>query len=67
MVKAVHLVLIVGFLVVDALLFHDVFKAGEKTTAVEVLIGVLSICVFVTSAGALLRARAERLSSSHGL
>jgi hypothetical protein len=38
--------LIVGFLAVDFLFFHDVFKAGEVTTVPQYVTGVLSILVF---------------------
>ena len=50
---AVHIVLIVGFLAVDFLLFHDALKPGELITPVEWLVGVLSVLVLVSSSLAL--------------
>ena len=47
--------LIVGFLLVDFLFFHDIFKAGEAVTFAQYLTGVLSIPVLVVSALYLLR------------
>ena len=38
--------LIVGFLAVDFLFFHDLFKAGEVTTLPQYMTGLLSILVF---------------------
>jgi hypothetical protein len=38
--------LIVGFLAVDFLFFHDVFKPGEVTTVPQYTTGFLSILVF---------------------
>jgi len=52
---AVHIVLIVGFLAVDFLLFHDALKPGELITPVEWLVGVLSVLVLVSSSLALLK------------
>lgn len=49
------MVLIVGFLVVDFLLFHDAFKPGEVVTAVQYLTGVLSVIVIGRSIQSLLR------------
>lgn len=48
--KLIDIVLIVGFLVVDALFFHDIFKAGEVTTLPQYLTGILSIIVIVRAA-----------------
>jgi hypothetical protein len=45
--KTISAVLVVGFLAVDWLLFHDGFKAGETHTTTEYLTGILSILVFV--------------------
>ena len=53
--KALAVALIVGFLLVDFLFFHDVFKAGETVTFAQYLTGVLSIPVLVVSALYLLR------------
>jgi hypothetical protein len=52
---AVHIVLIVGFLAVDFLLFHDALKPGELITPVEWLVGALSALVLVSSGLALLK------------
>lgn len=54
MKKAIDALLIIGFLFVDFLLFHDLFKIGEPYTLVEYLTGVLSIIVIVRSAQSLL-------------
>ena len=43
------LVLIVGFLLVDFLFFHDIFKAGEVITPAQCLTGFLSLPVFALS------------------
>lgn len=48
------LLLIVGFLFVDLLFFHDIFKPGEVTTLPQYLTGLLSIPVIVISAQALI-------------
>lgn len=53
--KALAIALIVGFLLVDFLFFHDIFKAGEAVTFAQYLTGVLSIPVLVVSALFLLR------------
>lgn len=53
--KALAVALIVGFLLVDFLFFHDIFKAGETVTFAQYLTGVLSIPVLVVSALYLLR------------
>lgn len=55
MKKALAVALIVGFLLVDFLFFHDVFKAGETVTFAQYLTGALSIPVLVVSALYLLR------------
>lgn len=47
--KIIDVVLIVGFLFVDLLFFHDIFKAGEVTSLPQYLTGVLSIIVIVLS------------------
>ncbi len=51
----VSVVLIVGFLFVDFLFFHDFFKPGETTSLAQYLTGILSIPVFVMSAQVLLK------------
>ncbi len=43
------IVLIIGFLFIDFLFFHDVFKAGESITFAQYLTGLLSILVFAFS------------------
>jgi hypothetical protein len=53
--KTIDIILIVGFLFVDALFFHDIFKAGEATSLPQYLTGILSIPVFVISLQSLLR------------
>jgi hypothetical protein len=55
MKKALAVALIVGFLLVDFLFFHDLFKAGEAVTFAQYLTGVLSIPVLVVAALYLLR------------
>jgi hypothetical protein len=52
--KIIDLTLILGFLFVDFLMFHDVFKAGEYNTLPEYLTGVLSIIVIARSARSLM-------------
>ena len=46
--------LIVGFLAVDFLFFHDIFKAGEVTTLPQYMTGALSIVVFAVCSQSLL-------------
>ena len=55
MKKGLAVVLIVGFLLVDFLFFHDILKPGEAITFPQFLTGVLSIPVLVLSALYLLR------------
>jgi hypothetical protein len=45
--KGLAIVLIVGFLLVDFLFFHDVLKAGETVTFPQYLTGLLSVPVIV--------------------
>jgi hypothetical protein len=59
MMKALAVVLIVGFLLVDFLFFHDVLKPGEVITFPQYLTGVLSIPVVLLSALFLLRGSAD--------
>jgi hypothetical protein len=47
--------LILGFLAVDFLFFHDVFKPGESTSLAQYMTGFLSILVFAVCAQSLLR------------
>ena len=53
--RAVDVGLIVGFLAVDFLFFHDVFKAGEATTLPQYMTGVLSLLVFAICSQSLLK------------
>jgi hypothetical protein len=52
--KIINVILILGFLFVDLLFFHDVFKAGESTSVAQYLTGILSILVIVISIQSLL-------------
>ena len=47
MKKVSAIALILGFLTVDFLFFHDAFKAGERVTFPQYLTGVLSLPVIV--------------------
>jgi hypothetical protein len=47
--------LIVGFLAVDFLFFHDIFKTGEVTTVPQYMTGVLSLLVFAMCSESLLK------------
>ncbi len=47
--------MIVGFLIVDFLFFHDVFKPGESTSLPQYMTGFLSIVVFAVCAQSLLK------------
>ena len=47
--------LILGFLAVDFLFFHDIFKAGEITTLPQYMTGFLSILVFAICSQSLLK------------
>ena len=47
--------LIVGFLAVDFLFFHDIFKAGEVTTVPQYMTGLLSVLVFAMCSESLLQ------------
>ena len=55
MKKALAVALIIGFLLVDFLFFHDILKPGESPTAAQYLTGLLSIPVLIVSAYYLLR------------
>jgi hypothetical protein len=48
--KILAVVLIVGFLMVDFLFFHDVFKSGEVVTFSQYLTGLLSVPVLLVCA-----------------
>jgi len=47
--------LILGFLAVDCLFFHDIFKAREVTTLPQYMTGFLSILVFAICSQSLLK------------
>lgn len=49
MKKLINTLLLVGFLLVDFLFFHDIFKQGEVTTFPQYLTGILSIPVITIS------------------
>ncbi len=53
--KIIDVVLILGFLFVDFIFFHDVFKPGETTSVGQWLTGILSILVFIVSIQSLLK------------
>ena len=55
--RALNLSLILGFLAVDFLFFHDLFKAGEVTTLPQYMTGFLSVLVFAICAQSLLTQR----------
>ncbi len=52
--KLISIVLIVGFLFVDFLFFHDILKPGEVVTLPQYLTGILSILVIAMSIKSLL-------------
>jgi hypothetical protein len=54
MKKSLAIILIAGFLFVDFLFFHDIFKPGEAITASQYLTGILSIPVFYLAGRSLL-------------
>jgi len=53
--KLIDIVLVLGFLFVDFIFFHDVFKVGETTSLGQYLTGILSILVFAVSIQSLLK------------
>ena len=53
--KTLDIVLILGFLFVDFLFFHDIFKPGETTSVAQYLTGLLSIPVLLVSLQSLLK------------
>ncbi|HKU18895.1 MAG TPA: hypothetical protein VJP80_06515 [Candidatus Saccharimonadales bacterium] len=57
MKKAIALILIIGFLAVDFLFFHDILRPGEAITPAQYLTGALSILVFAVAAQSLLADR----------
>jgi hypothetical protein len=55
MKQIVSIGLILGFLFVDFLFFHDIFKPDETITLAQYLTGLLSIPVIVIFAQSLLK------------
>ncbi len=55
MKKTIDIILILGFLLVDWLMFHNLFKGGERYTMTEFLTGILSLLVIYKSSRALLK------------
>lgn len=55
MKKILYVMLIIGFLFVDFLFFHDIFKPGESTSLPQYLTGILSVPVIVISLQSLLQ------------
>lgn len=53
--KIIDILLILGFLVVDFLFFHDFFKTGEEINLPQYLTGLLSIPVLIISVQSLLK------------
>ena len=51
---AVNIILIVGFIILDWLRFHDIFKS-EIPTAADWLTGALSLLVFYVAAKGVLK------------
>ncbi len=58
--KAIDTILILGFLSVDLLFFHDIFKPGEVTTLPQYLTGILSLPVLALSLQSLLKRHPQR-------
>jgi ABC-type Na+ efflux pump permease subunit len=56
--KIIDIVLILGFLFIDFIFFHDIFKVGETTSLGQWLTGILSVLVFAVSIQSLLKNRA---------
>ncbi|HEY5267994.1 MAG TPA: hypothetical protein VII94_02575, partial [Candidatus Saccharimonadales bacterium] len=52
--RLTYIVFILGFLFVDFIFFHDVFKPGETTSVGQWLTGILSIPVIIVSIQSLL-------------
>jgi hypothetical protein len=53
--RTVDIALIAGFLAVDFLFFHDLFKTGEVTTVPQYMTGALSVMVFAICGQSLLK------------
>jgi hypothetical protein len=54
MKKIISIVLILGFLFIDFLFFHDMFKPGESITLPQYLTGILSLVVIALALRSLL-------------
>jgi hypothetical protein len=54
MKKIVAFILIVGFLAVDFLFFHDIQKPGEVITTAQYMTGALSLIVLAIAGRALI-------------
>jgi hypothetical protein len=52
--RAIDVMLILGFLALDWLRFHDILKPGETPTVADWLTGVLSLLVFYVAVRSLL-------------
>jgi hypothetical protein len=59
MKKALAVTLIVGFLLVDFLFFHDILKPGEVITFPQYLTGLLSVPVILLAGLYLIRGDEE--------
>jgi len=58
--KIIAAVLVVGFVIVDFLFFHDIFKPGEQITLAQYLTGPLSLVVFFLAARMLILPRSSK-------
>lgn len=65
--KTIDVFLILGFLFVDFLFFHDLFKPGEITTLPQYLTGALSLVVFAVSGWSLFEPLLKKLQKAGGL
>jgi hypothetical protein len=63
--KGTSAVLILGFLFVDFLFFHDMLKPGEQTTLPQYLTGLLSIPVLLLAAQELIRGPRSTSRGTH--
>lgn len=45
--KILMIISVIGFVIVDSLFFHDIFKPGEIITFPQILTGILSVFVFI--------------------
>jgi hypothetical protein len=53
--KILDITLIIGFLAVDFLFFHDLLKPGETITPPQYLTGILSVPIILLSVQSLLK------------